>query len=143
MPLLCDRPLARNADFNVARLVVSTVRGLNVNGQHLEMGDEVPSGVLTARALQQEYEPPLRSIELIDFAFKIPSLREACLQRGVVFNPDEVQAPVPEPEPLHAKIIHPDPDSLSRSELAELCRVNGLSDAGSWKQLRKRVAELG
>jgi hypothetical protein len=122
------------------------VSGLNVNGQSLQRGDEVPEGALSAHALQQAYERPLRQIERIDFAFRDPDLRVACESRGVIFNPDEeVAAPQqtapPQPQAQNQIVFHPDPESLNKEELMDLCRQNGIADSGSQKKLLKRLQE--
>ncbi len=92
--LFCDRPHVDTVDFDTSRFVVSTARGLTVDGKHLEMGDAVPMGVLDARALRLEYEPPLRSIDLLEYAMTQPYLCEACAQRGALLGPtSEPQIP--------------------------------------------------
>ncbi len=80
--LLCARPHVKEVDFVTARFIVATSSGLNVNGRHLTMGDEVPKGVLSIEALRQIYEPPLRLIETIEYALENPSLVEACTRQG-------------------------------------------------------------
>lgn len=80
--LFCDRPHVKEVDFAAVRLIVSTASGLNVNGQHLVMGDEVPRGVLSIEALRQIYEPPLRLVETVEYAREDPSLVEACQRQG-------------------------------------------------------------
>ena len=80
--LLCERPHERTIDFASSQFVVGKTRGININGQHLEYGDEVPQGVLDPRTLRQLYEPPVRSIELMDYALKDESLLQAMVERS-------------------------------------------------------------
>lgn len=117
-------------DYATSRFVVCKATGLNVAGKHLEMGDEVPRGVLNALTLQTEYEPPLHRIELIEAAIQDPNLREACARRGVVLEASE------DPKP---QVVLPPLDDLDRDELILLCESLGLSTHGNQKQLRKRL----
>ena len=138
-----DRPTSREVDFRVARLVVRTARGLDVDGRHLERGDEVPRGGLSDEALRQIYEPPLRQIETIEYVFMHDeALRTECLARGV-----HLGAAPPVQEEAHARqsyVIAPDLDRLSYGDLVELCKENGLKHAGNANALRSRLkASLG
>lgn len=90
--LLCARPHVKEVDFDIARFIVATASGLNVNGQHLVMGDEVPKGKLSVEALQQIYEPPLRLIETIEYARENPGLVEACTRQGTDLDLPEQDA---------------------------------------------------
>lgn len=119
LKLLCDRPVAQLIDFSAARLVVGTANGLNVNGQKLAMGEEIPPGALPAEALRCEYETPLRRIELYDFAMKDPELREAIIRHRKPGSGDgsgpspESSSPSPSPQPpapqAEAKVEAPRP----------------------------------
>lgn len=80
--LLCNRPHVDSVDFTDARLIVSKSCGLDLGERHLEMGDEIPRGVLSVEALRLIYDTPLRLIETLDYAVQDPSLLEACLRRG-------------------------------------------------------------
>jgi hypothetical protein len=152
MPLLCDRPLPHTLDFVTARFVVGKVSGLNVNGLILSMGDEIPQGALTARALPQAYERPLRQIEEISFAFQCPDLRIICESRGTKYSAipcTKAVAPVSATVGAVEQLALDDiprravgPEDLERDELAELCRQNGLSDAGNRKVLLHRLKSL-
>ena len=81
--LFCERPHAKDVDFENSRFIVSTAQGLKACGQKFERGDEVPTGVLNARALREIYEPPLRLIETIEHARADEGLVRACETRGV------------------------------------------------------------
>jgi len=74
--LLCTRPLFRELDHGSARFVVAKACGLTVNGQHLEMGQEVPPGTLNRYALECEYQTPLARIDELNYALTIDGLRE-------------------------------------------------------------------
>jgi len=128
----CARPHERFVDFDNSRFVVGKATGLNIPGekqlQHLEMGDEIPRGVLSAIALRQEYDTPLANIELIEFAMTRPELREACARRGVTLTP---------PKPI---VVLPDLNKLSHEELILLCTEQGVEHRGSAATLRKRLA---
>lgn len=91
--LLCERPHVKDVDFDTSRFIVSTAVGLNIQGQHLIMGDEVPRGVLNDIALRQIYEPPLRLIETFEYVRQDPALTEACTRQGTVLEdlPDLTQ----------------------------------------------------
>jgi len=128
---LCDRPNARFVDWT-SRFVVGKGVGLNVSGKHLEMGDEVPGGVLSADALRQVYDTPLALIELIEFAWKNPELREACARRGVTLD-------ITPPKP---QIVLPDLTELTRDELILLCGELGVPADGTAKSLRQRLSAL-
>jgi len=117
--------------------VVAKVCGLDVDGKHLERGDEVPKGVLSETALRQIYDTPLRRIETVEFAFEDEALRTECLTRGVQLSPS------PKVELPKAHVISPDLDRLPYGDLVELCRENGISHVGNSKQLRARLRLLG
>ena len=139
--LFCERPHAKDVDFDRSRFVVCVGVGLNVAGKHLEIGDEIPKGSLTALALRQEYEAAHR-IESLTFASTVPSLREACARRGVAFDADPElvpKAPRPEPEPPAPKVFLPDLADLSREDLVEMCIANGLTTHGKNDALYRRV----
>lgn len=87
LQLFCDRPHVKTVDFVNSRFIVSKACGLDVNGQHLEMGDELPGGVLNEYALREIYEPPLSLIEVFEHAVKDPALLAACLRRDAVRTP--------------------------------------------------------
>ncbi len=127
LTLLCSRPHVKDVDFARARFIVSTVQGLLVDGIHLEMGDEVPPGALSAYALTSEYDAT-RRIETIDHAMTLPHLREACARRGVT-----VEA-TPKPE-----VFVPDINELSLAELVDLCGQYDLGVHGNRKQLLARL----
>lgn len=92
--LLCDRPHVRTVDFRNSRFVVSKAIGLNVDGRHLEMGDDVPVGVLSEEALRQIYDTPLRLIETFEFAQQIPELHQAYLHRHQIDSMDSEEMEV-------------------------------------------------
>jgi len=74
-------------DFDNARFVASTSRGMNLGDKKLEMGDEVPRGALDARALRLLYD--VNRIETFEHASKLDYLREACARRGTSLEPEE------------------------------------------------------
>ncbi len=125
--LYCSRPHPKGIDWAATRFVVATWRGLDVDGKHLEMGDEVPPGSLPARSLAEEYAAMLR-IETLDHAMTVPALREACARRGVA-----VEA---KPE-----VFVPDLNDLSLAELVDLCDRRGLGTGGNRKQLLARLRQ--
>jgi hypothetical protein len=88
--LLCDRPHAKTIDFDNSRFVVGKICGLNVNGRHLERGDEIPRGALSASSLREIYEPPLSLIEILEFAVRDESLLQACLRRDSTCTDDNL-----------------------------------------------------
>ena len=96
--LLCNRLHVKEVDFNsdTARFIVSKTSGLNVNGQHLTLGDEIPRGVLTDIALRQIYDTPLRLIETIEYARQDPLLVEACTRQGTLLEDPPAQTQEPE-----------------------------------------------
>lgn len=124
---LCDRPLSKFVDFETSRFVVATGVGLNIGGKHLEMGDEIPKGIVSADALRCEYEPPLSRIQLLEFALKDEVLLEACTRRGTL----EAQT---KPE-----IIIPNFEKLTRKELVLLCEEQHLPFHGSKTDLCQRL----
>lgn len=145
---LCDRPHIRQVNFNTARFVVGTVRGLDVDGRHLERGEEVPRGALSETALRLEYDLPTRHIETVDYAFTDPDLRIECLKRGVVLDVTTPQVAPPAQEEAAREvpqcvIVAPDLDVLPYGDLVELCKENGISHVGNTKQLRARLRALG
>ncbi len=87
--LLCDRPHAKTIDFGASRFIVGKVCGLNVNGRHLERGDEIPKGALSASALREIYEPPLSLIEVLEYAVRDESLLQASLRRDSICMDDD------------------------------------------------------
>lgn len=134
--LFCSRPHAKTVDFDNSRFIVAASCGINVEGERLARGDEVPFGALNATALRAEYEPPLRRIELLEYALADPNLRAECLARGTI-EEEKPQEPSPSGEVKPArKIIL---GILSRKELATLCRKHGLPDGGSTTALRNRL----
>lgn len=153
MTLFSDRIPPQSVDYDTSRFVVSTIAGLNVDGQKLEMGDEVPHGVLSAYALQCEYQRPPGRIELLRYALTVPDLREACARRGVDVTgvlADSDSNPAPDKvdgEEHDVRIEHevepvPDLEKLNKEELKSLCERSGLSTNGSEKSLRRRLAAL-
>ena len=149
LTLSCSRPHIRKVDFGISRFVVAKACGLDVDGRHLERGDEVPAGALSETALRQIYDTPLRRIETVEYAFtQDEALRTECLAHGV---PPPGDLPEPEETPLtetdeeeapRAKVIAPDLDRLSYGDLVELCKENGMNSNGNKHQLRKRLASL-
>ncbi len=129
---LCARPHTRTIDYDASRFVVSKECGLDTDAGHLEYGDEVPRGLLSANALRQVYEPPLSRIELLEYAVTIPDLREACARRGVKLQDD------PEPE-LAAK---PDFNAMDKKDLIAYCQQNRIpfDKKDDATKLRKRLA---
>ncbi len=87
LTFLCDRPHARFVDFEASRFVVSTTRGMDLGDRKLEMGDEVPRGALSARALRLAYD--VLRVETFGHASKLDYLRETCARRGVRLEPEE------------------------------------------------------
>ena len=135
LTLLCARPHVRFVDFRTERFVVAKICGLDVDGKHLERGDELPKGVLSETALRQIYDTPLRLIETVEFAFtQDEALRTECLARGVQLSPV-----VAKPK---ARVIAPDLDRLPYGDLVELCQENGIPHVGNSKQLRARLKAL-
>jgi hypothetical protein len=144
----CDRPHENTIDFGASRFVVGKGCGIDVDGQHLELGDPVPEG-LGMDVLRRMYEPPLRLIEVVEYAMKVPELREACARRQG--EPAAVSAPAAQtPEPkTPAPDAHPPKqpkystdylDGLSASELQNLCRKHKLATSYVNKaQLRDRL----
>ncbi len=114
--------------------------GLIVDGKHLELGDEVPRGALSAEALRCEYEPPLRRIELLDFALQDSELRAICLARGSVsisFDAGFSDASDPTGKaPIYSASYL---DSLTRSKLEHLCLKHDLNWHGRKELLRDRL----
>lgn len=97
MPLLTDRPHSRYVDFLTSRFVVSRDLGLNLGDKKLEMGDEIPAGALSTRALRLEYDA--FHIDLLSYAQTVPALREACARRAEppkeeTVEPSRVPVPV-------------------------------------------------
>lgn len=148
--LLCSRPHARYVDFKTSRFVVGIWRGLNVGGSHLEMGDEIPQGVLSPDALQREYEAPPRTIELLEYALTVPSLREACARRGVgtkaTLSPDAVPGspgstppPVDPPPPERPKSKAAEVEAMTKDEVLGYCKKHKLPVHGTYKQIRERI----
>jgi hypothetical protein len=146
--MLCDRPHESVVDYDTARFVVSTGSGLSVNGTRLEMGDEVPSGALSAYALRCEYSRPPGRIETLEYALTDPDLREACARRGMDVDAlTSTLAPPATPlseaaQPSTRETLLLELDQKDRKELAELCEQSGLPTNGSRKQLRDRLAAL-
>jgi hypothetical protein len=154
--LQCNRPHPNAVDYDISRFVVATSAGLNVNGQRLEMGDEVPLGVLSAYALQCEYSRPPGRIELLQYAMTDPDLREAYARRRA--DAGDPMGSEPEPkeksggEEHDVQIDHEVPDSpseptvdlekQSKKQLQELCERSGLSDVGLKKDLIQRLRDL-
>jgi hypothetical protein len=146
LTLSCSRPHIRTVDFRIERFVVAKVCGLDVDGRHLERGDEVPAGALSEMALRQVYDTPLRRIETVEYAFtQDEALRTECLARGVP-PPDSPEQEPPEAvkteEPPRAVVIAPDLDSLPYGDLVELCKENGVNSNGNKHQLKKRLSAL-
>jgi len=159
--LLCDRPHSSRVDFAASRFVVATGLGLNINGRRLERGDLVPQGEVSADALRREYEPPLRRLELLEYALTDPDLREACASRGVI--PEEGnktlgEAAPPNPALTPTQVVKTSPsdpmdlqtrrsverlrlEGMSGRELVMLCKDAGVSIYGSKDQLRERLLE--
>lgn len=126
MPLLCERPHARYVDFDTSRFVVSDPAGLNLGDRILEWGEEIPRGVLDARALRLEYEHPMQRIQLLSYVIAHdPELREAHARKTGL-----------DPRP---KLLD-DLESLTRSQLVQLCEKQGLPSDGSKTDLRNRLA---
>jgi hypothetical protein len=147
--LLCDRPHERSIDFETSRFIVSKATGLDVNGIHLEMGDEVPEGGLSPRALRQVYEPPLSLIESLDYVKSMddPYLREACARRGIVLEDSQQPPTEPATEPITVEAPKPkfkaaQLDKLTRNGLVALCAKNGLPTDGNKSDLRSRLETL-
>jgi hypothetical protein len=142
--LLCARPLFRNLDLPSARFVVSKATGLDVNGRHLNMGEEVPPGALNPYALQCEYERPLARIDLLEYAMTIDGLREACESYGGKQQKPELKQVIKpeEPQAEEPKAAKPDLDALGREELIRLCDLGQLDTTGTVKQLRQRLEEF-
>jgi len=136
--LYCSRPHVKSVDFQASRFVVRTP--ITVSGRRLEMGDLVPEGELSEDALRQEYDRPLRRIELLEYALSDPDLREACARRGLDVSGVLTDHNVPDPPPTSSPTLNL--DSLDKDQLADLCKANGLPTHGSRKALRDRLAAL-
>jgi len=133
--LLCDRPLAKDVDFDTAQFVVAYEAGLNVNGRRLQRGELVPVGALSTIALRQEYEYP--RIELLEHALHDESLSAAYYEHN---PPAQAGAAVPvqgSMDALTAEAL----DKYDRRELARVCEQHGLPSTGNWTQLRKRLGQ--
>ncbi len=170
LQLFCDRPHVSKVDFGASRFVVSTAVGLNVNGTHLELGDEVPQGALSEYALRLEYEPPLRRIDLVEYAKNDPSLREDCARRGVILE-ETPKATLGGATPLAPTLTTTNPsgdrpsdpqvgkistvatnarhkaerlrlDALPRSALVKACKKANLSTDGTREDLCARLLAL-
>ena len=146
LTLSCSRPHIRTVDFRTSRFVVAKACGLDVDGRHLERGDEVPAGALSETALRQIYDTPLRRIETVEYAFtQDEALRTECLARGVpppgdLPEPEETPLTADEEEVPRARVIAPDLDSLPYGDLVELCKENGVNSNGNKHQLKKRLS---
>lgn len=135
MPLLCERPHPRFVDFETSRFVVSIGRGLDLASGHLPFGAEIPKGSLNSRALQQEYG--CHRIETVQFAQKIPNLREACARMGVdLGQPVALRHSAPKPELLDE--LH----AMKRAELSTLAQKYGVSSDGSKADIIQRLSPL-
>ncbi len=77
--LMCQRPEADQVAFDNEdqRFVVCKASGVRAGDRVYAMGEELPRGVLNARALRQIYDSPLRLIETFEFALSDEQLMAA------------------------------------------------------------------
>ena len=135
MQLLCDRPHPKVVDYDGSRFVVAAPAGLAfAGGLRLQRGDELPRGTLTARFLRLEYEA--HHIELATYAATVPSLCEACAQRGVDLAPVALRPSAPR------RGISDELEALTRKELSGLAMKYGVSDGGSKADIIQRLVPL-
>ena len=89
--LMCMRPEADAVDFTPGanRFIVCKTVGVNAYGVKYEMGDELPEGVLNARAMREIYDTPLRLIETFEYALTDDALVEAMMRRAPVASDDD------------------------------------------------------
>lgn len=140
LPLM-SRPNSRFIDFGASRFVVSMECGLNIDGKRLERGEEVPAGVLSAEALRQVYEPPLRRIELFEYAVRIPDLAAVCAAHGLNLEEATPEKPLLEtPKPASIVIQSADFDTMSKAELVVWCDERDIPTHGTIDKIRKRIA---
>lgn len=148
MALFCARPHAKTIDFATARFVVTKACGLDIPNRHLEMGEEIPQGALDEYALRCEYEPPLRRIELLDFALTDPDLKDLVLLRrespptsvqGSSPEPEKVEVPPAKQEAKRLPIKKSALSLLTHSQLVKFCDQMGVPTDGSKQQLRDRL----
>lgn len=142
LSLLCARPHAQIVDFDASRFVVSTGRGIDVaidnEVRHLTLGDEVPPGALNSIALRQLYEAT-HEIETLEYALTLDWLRDAVAQRAAQ------GAPAPDmtiPSRAEALAKVDELQSLSRQQLAVMCRKAGLNAEGTRRELRERLSSV-
>lgn len=135
-------------DFEASRFVVVAGSGLVIGRQKYEQGDEVPRGALDTDTLREQYEPPLRLIELFDIAVQDPEIREACARRGTLPDPEDSDEMFVAEEVDQAsqsdsssQPVTLDLDNLSRQQLVRLCERYDLSTNGSKQQLKQRILE--
>jgi hypothetical protein len=159
--LLCARPHVKTVDFRASRLVVGRGAGIDIGTsegvRHLEMGEEVPAGVLNDYTLRCLYDAPVRAIETLDYALTIPRFREACARKGIVGadvkierTPEPAEHAVPaalsetaEPEdanPSKVFVSSEELDLLGKKQLSDLCYKSGLRIDGTKQMLRDRLA---
>lgn len=151
-----DRPDENAVNYETSRFVVGKHTGLKLGDQVLPIGTEIPRGTLSARALRQVYQRPLRLIETFEYAMTMDHVREAYARlygpsAGEPQQTNEQPAlqPAPKasaPEPATAVTPTPAPsnpvdlNTLSNAELVRLCRQLGIEAHGTRKQLRERLA---
>jgi hypothetical protein len=137
--LLCARPHVKEVDFAASRFVVRNGRGIDLGRDgvvcHLEMGDEVPAGVLDEYALKCLYDAT-REIDTLDYAATVPYLREACARRGTIAAEPETKLDAERRERLRELEL------LSKKQMQDLCRRRGIRDDGPREKLRDRLAEI-
>jgi hypothetical protein len=136
--LYCERPHPKTVNFETARFIVGKSCGVEINGRHFYLGDEVPKGVLTTRALRELYELPYRRIETLEYAQRVPSLN-AILERNQALREgyERLKFAVRDCESKPDEI-----DSLPHKDLVELCKNNGLKYNGKTEELRKRLHDF-
>ncbi len=146
LPLM-SRPQSRVIDFETSRFVVGADCGLSTDQGRLPYGAEVPAGILSAEALRQVYEPPLRRIELFEYAAKIPDLVEACASHGISIEEltGSSEPPVKSPEiPVTTSaaivVAPPDFDKMTKTELTAWCEERDIPTHGTIDKIRKRIA---
>ena len=81
--LLCQRVPADQIDYENERFIVCKWIGVIAGGCKFEMGDELPKGILNARALREIYDTPTRLIETMDYALADEDLLACMMARPV------------------------------------------------------------
>lgn len=108
--LMCARVPADQIDYDNERFVVCKWIGVLAGGQKFEMGDELPKGILNARALREIYDTPTRLIETMDYALADEDLLKSMMARPVADleeDDDGETEPLKEEKELAAATVAP------------------------------------